>query len=122
MKLISKHNKEHKDADLIENCLIDHCFLRSLEKQARQEIVKQMSSYSVKSGVEIFKQGNEPGCFYILAQGTCDKIVNGQKIETIEKGKYFGDSSLLYGTNREYTVRTSDNCNVWSMEKKILEK
>ena len=122
MKLITKHNKEHKDADLIENCLIDHSFLRSLEKQARQEVIKQVSSYSVKSNVEIFKQGNEPGCFYILAQGTCEKIVNGQKTELIEKGQYFGDTALLYGTNREYTVRTSDNCIVWCMEKKNFRK
>ena len=122
MKLITKHNKDRKDSDLIEKCLIDNCFLRSLEKQARQEIVKQMSSYSVKSNVEIFKQGNEPGCFYILAQGTCEKIINGQKTEILENGSYFGESSLLFGTNREYTIRTSDNCIVWSMEKKNFRK
>ena len=39
LKLISKHNKEMKDSTLIDECLISHCLLRALEKQARQEII-----------------------------------------------------------------------------------
>ncbi len=122
MKLINKHNKECKDSSLIDECLISHCFLRALEKQARQEIIKEMSLYFVKSNVEIFKQGDPAGCFYILRQGTCDIIVNGEKKDTLEKGTYFGDSAILYGTNREYTVKSSTDCYVWIMEKKNFKK
>ena len=122
MKLINKHNKECKDSSLIDECLISHCFLRALEKQARQEIVKEMSLYFVKSNVEIYKQGNPAGCFYILRQGTCDIIVNGEKKEILQKGNYFGDTAILYGTTREHTVKTSTDCYVWIMEKKNFKK
>ena len=122
MKLINKHNKECKDSSLIDECLISHCFLRALEKQARQEIIKEMSLYFVKSNVEIFRQGDPAGCFYILRQGTCDIIINGEKKNTLEKGSYFGDSAILYGTNREYTVKSSTDCYVWIMEKKNFKK
>ena len=97
-------------------------FLRALEKQARQEIIKEMSLYFVKSNVEIFRQGDPAGCFYILRQGTCDIIINGEKKNTLEKGSYFGDSAILYGTNREYTVKSSTDCDVWIMEKKNFKK
>jgi len=122
MKLLNKHNKECKDSGLIDECLISHCFLRALEKQARQEIIKEMSLYFVKSNVEIFKQGDPAGCFYILRQGTCDIIINGEKKEILQKGNYFGDTAILYGTNREYTVKTSTDCYVWIMEKKNFKK
>ena len=122
MKLMNKHNKECKDSGLIDECLISHCFLRALEKQARQEIIKEMSLYFVKSNVEIFKQGDPAGCFYILRQGTCDIIINGEKKEILQKGNYFGDTAILYGTNREYTVKTSTDCFVWIMEKKNFKK
>ncbi len=122
MKLINKHNKECKDSSLIDECLISHCFLRALEKQARQEIVKEMSLYFVKSNVEIYKQGNPAGCFYILRQGTCDIIVNGEKKEILQKGNYFGDTAILYGTTREHTVKTSTDCYVWIIEKKNFKK
>ena len=122
MKLLNKHNKECKDSGLIDECLISHCFLRALEKQARQEIIKEMSLFFVKSNVEIFKQGDPAGCFYILRQGTCDIIVNGEKKEILQKGNYFGDTAILYGTNREYTVKASTDCYVWIMEKKNFKK
>lgn len=40
----------------------------------------------------------------------------------LEKGNYFGDKALLYGTHRECTVRTTDDCYVWIMEKKNFKK
>ena len=122
MKLLNKHNKEGKDSNLIDECLISHCFLRALEKQARQEIIKEMSLYFVKSNVELFKQGDPAGCFYILRQGTIDKIVNGEKKEILQKGNYFGDTAILYGINREYTAKSSTDCYVWIMEKKNFKK
>ena len=122
MKLLNKHNKECKDSSLIDDCLISHCFLRALEKQARQEIIKEMSLFFVKANAELFKQGAPPGCFYILRQGTCDIVVNGEKKDTLQKGAYFGDTALLYGTCREYTLCASTDCYVWVMEKKNFRK
>ena len=122
MKLLNKHNKECKDSSLIDECLISHCFLRALEKQARQEIIKEMSLFFVKSNVEIFKQGDPAGCFYILRSGTCDVLINGEKKEILQKGNYFGDTAILYGTNREYTIKTTTDCYVWIMEKKNFKK
>ena len=122
MRLLNKHNKECKDSTLIDECLISHCFLRALERQARQEIIKEVSLFFIKSNVELFKQGAPPGCFYILRQGTCDVIINDEKKESLQKGSYFGDTALLYGTCREYTLRTSTDCYVWVMEKKNFKK
>ena len=122
MRLLNKHNKECKDSSLIDDCLISHCFLRALEKQARQEIIKEMSLFFAKANVEIFKQGDPPGCFYILRQGTCDILVNNEKKDSLQKGAYFGDTALLYGTCREYTLRTSTDCYLWVMEKKNFRK
>ena len=122
MKLINKHNKECKDSTLIDECLISHSFLRALEKQARQEIIKEVSLYFIKSNVELFKQGDAPGCFYILREGSCDIIINGEKRDILKKGNYFGDTALLYGTSREYTLKTATDCYVWIMEKKNFKK
>ena len=122
MRLINKHNKEMRDSNLIEECLINHTFLRALEKQARKEIIKEVSQYFIKSNVEIFKQGEYPGCFYILGSGTCDIIVNGEKKDILEKGNYFGDTAILFEIKREYTVKTATDCYVWVMEKKNFKK
>ena len=121
MKLLKDNNKENKDSSLIEGCLSKHFFFCSLDRKERQDLVKELSLYSVGPNVEIFKQGDTPGCVYILSQGTCDLIINGEKKESLQKGSCFGDTSIIYGTNRDYTIKTTSECQVWLIERDNIE-
>ena len=121
MKLLKDNNKDNKDSTLIEGCLSKHFFLCSLDRKERQDLVKGLSLYSVKPNVEIFRQGDTPGCMFILSQGTCDLIVNGEKKETLQKGSIFGDTSIIYGTNRDYTIKTTSECQVWLIDRDTFE-
>ena len=121
MKLLKDNNKENKDSSLIEGCLSKHFFFSSLDRKERQDLVKEMSLYSVSPSVEIFKQGDTPGCVFILSQGTCDLIINGEKKESLQKGSCFGDTSIIYGTNRDYTIKTTSECQVWLIERDNIE-
>ena len=122
MQNISKHNKDGKDNDLIENCLLNHPLFCSLEKQARSEVVHQMSQYFVKSGVELFKQGEHPAYFYIISEGECEMRINGKLIQTLKKGSSFGEISLIYNCNRECTIKSIKDCYFWTLEKKNFKK
>lgn len=46
----------------------------------------------------------------------------GKKKEIIQKGNIFGDTDLLYGTERQCTVKASTECNVWVMDKRTLKR
>ena len=121
MKLIQEQNDQNKDSSFIDGCLSKHFILSSLDKKDKQELIKQMSLYSIKSNCEIFRQGDTPGCFYILKEGTCDLIINGEKKEALQKGSCFGDTSLLFGMNREYGIKTTSEVQVWIMENEIFD-
>jgi CRP-like cAMP-binding protein len=121
-KLVNKHNLELKDKRLLEDCIFNHFFLRALDNKSVKEIIKEMSLYYVKPGKIIFKQGAPSGFFYILRQGTCKIILNGKTIKTIGKGDCFGDTSLMYNTNRDYTVVANEDCFMWTMEKRNFKK
>ena len=41
LKLVSKHNKELKDRDLLENSLFNHFFLRALDNKSCKEIISR---------------------------------------------------------------------------------
>ena len=121
-KLVSKHNLELKDRNLLENSLYNHFFLRALDNKSGKEIIKEMSLYYVKKGKIIFKQGDPSGFFYILRQGSCKIVVNGATRNIIQKGTCFGDTSLMYNTNRDYTVVANEDCFMWTMEKRNFKK
>ena len=122
LKLVSKHNLELKDRELLENILLDHYFLRALDNQSRKEIIKEMSLYYTKKGKTLFKQGAPSGLFYILRQGSCNLIINGEVQRVIKKNGIFGDSSLIYNTNRDYTITTLEECFMWTIEKRNFKK
>ena len=122
MKYESKHNKKLEDSDLIESALLGNFYLNSLSKQARTEIVQQMSQYCIKANNDVFVQGDHPTYFYILREGNCDVYKDGEKIKTLKRGDCFGEKSILYLCNREYTVRTISNCYFWTLEKKNFLK
>ena len=122
LKLVSKHNIELKDRELLENIIIDHFLLRALDNQSLKEIIKEMSLYYAKKGKTIFKQGAASGLFYILRQGSCNLILNGEIIRVVKKNEIFGDSSLIYNTNRDYTIITLEECFMWTIEKRNFKK
>ena len=122
MTIQSKHNKKLEDSDLIEAALLGHYFLRVLSKQARIEIVEQMSQYCIKENNDIFKQGDHPIYFYIISYGNCDVYIDGEKKQTLSRGALFGELSLLYNCNRECTVRTVTDTILWTMQKKNFLK
>ena len=122
LKLVSKHNLDLKDFNLLEDCILDHFFLRALDNKSLKEIIREMSLYYAKKGVIIFKQGAPSGFFYILRQGSCNLLINGKVKRVINKKEIFGDTSLMYNTNREYTIVTNEECFMWTIEKRNFKK
>ena len=106
----------------LENILLDHFLLRALDNQSRKEIIKEMSLYYTKKGKTIFKQGAPSGMFYILRQGSCNLLINGEVRRVVKKNGIFGDTSLIYNTNRDYTITALEECFMWTIEKRNFKK
>ena len=79
IKIVKKHNKESEDGKLIDECLSKHFFFSSLEKQARSEIIREMSQCYALKGTTIFKQGDIGYYYYIISEGSVELIINGEK-------------------------------------------
>ena len=122
LKTLSKQNKLLKDCELIEKCLLKHPLLYFLEKNARMEIIQQMSQYQAKEGSEIFVQGASPWFFLILSEGICDIYYNGEMIGTKQTGDCLDEISLVYDCNRLYTAKATKTCKMWGMGRKNFKK
>ena len=56
IKIIKKNNKNNEDKELINNCLMKHFFMKDLEEQTRNEIIKEMILALVKEHIYISKE------------------------------------------------------------------
>ena len=122
LQIKQKHNRQYEDKELIEQCLLKHFFMCCLERQARLEIIKEMSLAYVPTNTTIFAQGTPGNYFYILKQGKVNLIINGEHKKTLQVGESFGELALLHGAPRSGTVIAETECYLWVLERKSFKK
>ena len=122
-KPIKKHNKECQDSKLIEDTLLSHFFFQNLEKQARTEIIKELSLIFIEKGKTIFPEGSVGNFFYIIKEGTIEVSVQNTGLKkTLKAGECFGEISLLFNTTRTATIKTLSDVFLWYIERKNFNK
>lgn len=119
-EIIKKNNSDLKDEQLIDDCLLKHFFLQSFNKQARKEIIKQMSLVKVKANNYVFKEGTTGNFFYIVKSGTSQLIIAEKNIKEFTMGNSFGELALLHNAPRSGSVIALTDCLFWVLERKIF--
>jgi CRP-like cAMP-binding protein len=85
-------------------------------------IAEQMEKESHPTGTAIIRQGEEGDRFYLIKSGVVDVIVNqGQpyeeKVATLSKGQFFGETALLTGAPRNATVVAVQDGEFYTLDK-----
>lgn len=122
LKIVKKNNHEYDDYELIDNCLVKHFFMRCLEQDARDEIVKEMSLCKIDADTFLFRQDSIGNFFYIIKEGECDLYINENYIKTLKSGESFGELALMHGAPRSGSVKTKGLTYVWCLERRNFRK
>jgi len=89
---------------------------------ALTNIAEQMEKEDHPAGTTIIRQGEEGDKFYLIKSGVVDVIVNqGQpdeeKVATLSKGQFFGETALLTGAPRNATVAAVQEVELYTLDK-----
>jgi hypothetical protein len=122
LNIKKRNNHDFEDNDLINACLMKHFFMRSLDKDARTEIIKEMTLCQVDADTIVFKQGSMGNFFYIIKEGDLDLYLNDVYTKTIVTGESFGELALLHGAPRSGTVKTKSSVLLWCLERRNFRK
>lgn len=122
LKIVKKNNHEFEDCELIDNCLFKHFFMRCLEKEARMEIIKEMSLCKIDAETYVFKQDSMGNFFYIIKEGECELFINENYIKNIKAGESFGELALLHKAPRSGSIKTVAVTYVWCLERRNFRK
>jgi hypothetical protein len=80
---------------------------RELPKRARAELVGRMTIQHYDEGEQIVQQGQAGSVCYILKAGTCEVMVDGNKVEEFGAPSFFGEVSLISAAGAEATLLPS---------------
>jgi len=122
LSLIHKNNKDNEDYDLIYKILDNHPFLKTLNKQARDEIICTMSLCKIKEGTKVFQQGDYSFYWFIVNDGEFQSFINGKFDRKFTRGDSFGEFDLLNESRRKYTMKAVVTCKVWALKKEVFKK
>ena len=122
LELIQEKNEKKEDYDMMYNIISKHFFLQTLNDQAKNEIIKSMSLYSVKEGKTLFSQGNAGNFWYIVNSGKLNRFVDNKLVGTIKEGESFGEHALMNNSPRSSTVVSVTECKLWVLKRQIFQK
>jgi cGMP-dependent protein kinase len=122
LKILKKNNHKNEDFNLIDKCLLQHFIMRTLESDARGEIIKEMSLCRVDADTFIFRQDSIGNFFYIIKEGEVQVFVNENCVKSLKSGESFGELALLYGASRSAGVKTVGITYLWCLERRNFRK
>jgi CRP-like cAMP-binding protein len=88
--------------------LISHVPLFSqCSKQELALVAGIADEIDLADGKELTREGSPAREFFVLVEGTADVLKNGERINTLGSGDFFGEIALIHHSPRTATVKAS---------------
>jgi voltage-gated potassium channel len=103
--------------------LIDRVpFFRGAERQSVEAIVLAFKPRVAVPGEILFRAGDPADALYVIQRGVVDVLTASDTvIATLHDGDFFGEMALLDHAPRNATVRASDYCDLFVLEREAFE-
>ena len=122
MELIQEKNPKKIDHDLIYDSIGKHFFMQTLNDQARNEIIVNMSLYKITAGSTLYTQGSVGNFWYIVHEGNLEFYVDDKLTKNLKIGDSFGEVALMNNVPRNGTVKAVTDCELWALKKEVFYK
>jgi len=129
-KLVTTKTLTMDDRRIITKALKKVFIFSTLTEEDREMVVNSLKYYSLKPGEFVFRQGQAAQSLYILDKGSAEVLVEKDKsspelrdrVNILRKGECFGERALLHDTPRSASIRTLEQCHLWSVDRETFRK
>ena len=114
---VEKTEKTEEQKARISKAIEGNLLFDGIEGPQKDELYALMFEKKVESGTNVITQGEEGDNFYVIDDGTCDVIVNGNNVASLKNGDSFGELALMYFAPRAATIAATVPTTLWAMDR-----
>lgn len=107
---------------LIYDALLPNVLFRACSKEELYELVDVFRPQRCHKNVNVIEEGTEGGGFYVMEKGKVDVFENDAYKCSLQRGHGFGEIALLYSCPRTATVKATENCDLWFLDRRVFRE
>ena len=112
-----KTEKTEEQKARISKAIDGNLLFEGIDGAQKDELFALMFEVKVEPGTAVITQGEEGDNFYVIDDGTCDVIVNGNNVAQLHNGDSFGELALMYFAPRAATIQATGPTTLWAMDR-----
>jgi CRP-like cAMP-binding protein len=115
--------KSHAVRDLILKAMEANILFSGCSQEELVEIVDTFKKYECDKDHTVIKQGDDGDRFYVVESGELNIFIKFEGKGELEvggsysSGAAFGELALMYGSPRAATIRASEKCKLWALDR-----
>jgi CRP-like cAMP-binding protein len=94
----------------------------SLDDSDRERLAHAVREIHLPQKEVVFRQGDAGDRFYIIVEGAVGVIRDGVPIARLGEGEFFGETALLFTSDRTATVVATEDCTFWTLDRPAFER
>ena len=122
-----QYAKEDAEAQRLQEYIGKTALLAYLDEKAKKTVIGAFQKKTCSKDEEVIKQGEDGDYYYILDSGHTDVYIKKGddpevKVFEYSAGGAFGELALLHGEPRLATVRCTEDCVLWALDRDTFRK
>jgi eukaryotic-like serine/threonine-protein kinase len=97
-------------------------FFNEFKSNHLQEVLLVAQWVKYAATTEIFHEGDEGDCFYIIIAGEVDVIKGTKRLAILKQGDCFGEMALVANIKRTATIRAHKSAILMKLNDKVLNQ
>lgn len=112
-----KYDKSEASKRLIKLAIQENDFMKHLEESQVNDIVDCMRPVEYAVNDMIIKEGDAGTQVFVMEAGKVEVTKDEKKLRTMGPGKVFGELAILYNCTRTASIRATQSCKLWAVDR-----
>lgn len=92
--------KTDQEEKMLKGAIKKRFVFENLPDKTIKSLTAAFEKIHVPAGTQLFSQGDEDKYFYVVANGQCDILIDGERHDVAKSGDSFGEEALLHNSRR----------------------